>query len=756
MNTNYIAFQDVIFRTPLIPFNQFTNHLEELSRSDEKFKQLFSNKVLQESIYLASPVLFESLQKFLEKGVRDKDEERIEFSLVRYLSRMSTRCTPFGLFAGCSSGTIGDETKIVLKESGAYRRITRLDMFFLCALINKLPSLSDSKKSFRYTSNSTLYQFGDKLRYIEYFYGGARRHYQIAKVDYSEYLEKVLQGAATGATYFELVNLLIQDEITAEEASEFIDELISTQILVNEFEPSVTGADLLQQTLKSVKVLEAGPESEKEEVLNLEKHLLEIEDLLKDINEQPLGETLEMYTPVISKIKETNVRFEPKYLFQTDMVKPVECASLSKNLVNDILDALGLLNKLTASPGESMLSKFRDSFRERYEDKEVPLMKALDVESGIGYGNNNGAGNLLIGNLPKPKPGGSMQNIPWDGLQVLLLEKYNEASRLGASVIELKDEDVAHLKARWDDLPLTISVMCQVLRDDENGREVYMNSAAGSSAANLLGRFCHTDENINRHVGNITTKEEELNPNVLFAEIVHLPEDRMGNILSRPVLRAYEIPFLAKSAVAKEYQIDLSDLMISVREGRIVLRSKRLNKEIVPRLSSAHNFNNNPLPVYQFLCQMQTQNLRGGVYFSWGQVFSNFPWLPRVKYKNVLISAARWIVKKEEFKNVKDLKDNKAVVDYISNWRQTLKMPRYVLQEDGDNALFIDLENALSIRTLISVVHKRPSFILKEFLFDPDNAVVTSKEGGFTNEFVLSFYKNEMAQKPMENLIKEN
>lgn len=64
---------------------------------------------------------------------------------------------------------------------------------------------------------------------------------------------------------------------------------------------------------------------------------------------------------------------------------------------------------------------------------------------------------------------------------------------------------------------------------------IYLRSTGGSSATNLLGRFAHTDQQIYNLVSSIAEREQELNPTVIIAEIVHLPENRTGNILQRPV-----------------------------------------------------------------------------------------------------------------------------------------------------------------------------------------------------------------------------
>lgn len=52
-----------------------------------------------------------------------------------------------------------------------------------------------------------------------------------------------------------------------------------------------------------------------------------------------------------------------------------------------------------------------------------------------------------------------------------------------------------------------------------------------------LGRFCHIDESIMALVKEIADFEQRQTPDVIFAEISHLPESRIGNIASRPVFR---------------------------------------------------------------------------------------------------------------------------------------------------------------------------------------------------------------------------
>src|SRR5262249_55010048 len=131
----------------------------------------------------------------------------------------------------------------------------------------------------------------------------------------------------------------------------------------------------------------------------------------------------------------------------------------------------------------------------------------------------------------------------------------------------------------------------------------------GPSGVTLFGRFCHGDPELRRCVEAHLRAEEALRPEAVFAEVVHLPDGRMGNILCRPVLRGHEIAFLGRSGAASIGQIPLADLYLTLADGRIVLWSRQLGREVIPRLTSAHNFARESLGLYRFLCALQGEGV---------------------------------------------------------------------------------------------------------------------------------------------------
>ena len=200
----YRPFEHFVFRTPLSPF-------EFLNKKDK----LMNNNAFEEALLIASPELSEEVLKLQKTPeMPQKEKERIVGSLYRYYQRACIRPTPFGLFAGCSVGTIGERTKIQLTEQQAYKHTTRLDMNYICALTQQIERNRNVRELLIYYSNNSLYRVGEHIRYVEYHYRKTRRMHKITQVVNSEYIQKVLDLAKVGKRFSELAASLTDDETT--------------------------------------------------------------------------------------------------------------------------------------------------------------------------------------------------------------------------------------------------------------------------------------------------------------------------------------------------------------------------------------------------------------------------------------------------------------------------------------------------------------------------------------------------------------
>jgi len=739
----YEPFNNYLLRSPLFSINFFKNLSKDFEVSDKQLKLICSDKITKEALFLASPSLYFEIEKWLNDETKsEKDEERIKYTILKYLSRMSSRSTPFGLFAGTNVGEFSKKTDITLNTVNTYRRRTRLDMHYLVALSQGLGKVKNIRSQILFYPNSSIYKVGNKLRYIEYVYLNRDRKHNLIEVDDSQYLEKILKKSRKGSLISDLVISLIDDDINEDIAQDFILELISSQILVNELEPSVSGDDALEQIITTLKGINGF-----EDITN---NLEYVKSKLLKLDEK-LGNSPKDYIELGDVLKKVGVDFDIKYLFQADLKIKSKANFLSENILKKVKKGILFLNKITPKDQNTNISKFYEAFQERYEEREVLLSKALDVEIGLGYkqGLKNNETSPLIDNLILNSSNTSEKfiDIRWTNVHSIMQKELINSIKLRKSVIQLKDEHFKDFQIDWNDLPYTMSSLIQVV-EISGVEKIVMSDVSGSSAVNLLGRFCNSDSKLFQYVKRIIDFEENIYKDELLTEIVHMPESRLGNILLRPSFRKFEIPYLAKSNVYNRNQIELNDLTIKISNNEFILKSIKHNKIITPRLSNAHNFTHNSLPIYHFLCDLQSQGLRNVIGFNFTPLVEEYEYLPRVEYDDIIISVASWIIYRESIESIyKELNDEKLLLKSIKNWRRKLKIPQFILLIEGDNELLINLNNISFIKMFLMTVKKKTIFKINEFLFLNDSIVKDYQGNQFNNQIVVSFYNSKYQKK---------
>jgi thiopeptide-type bacteriocin biosynthesis protein len=759
------------FRTPLLPFEELEawsegleapgaledpQHLDQALAADRarlraRLDALLARPEILEAVFLASPSLYEGLAAW-RKDPDSKKGQRAERALVRYYYRMAARATPFGLFSGCSLGRIENGTqaraRLAVVPRPAYERHTRLDMDYLFALAEDLGKDHALREELVYRPNSSLYRAAGRLRYAEARLDKKVRSHHLVAVDTNPFLEETLRRASGGARVEDLVETLVaadpDGEVTPEEARAFVHELIDSQILVSDLSTPVTGPeaihDLIEQLGRHATTREAA------------ERLARVRDALAALDAGGPGALPDRYQEVAETLRELPTSVEMSRLFQLDMVKPGDAPALSAAVVEEALRGLEILWRLAGSPPQEALDRFRSDFSDRYESREVPLLEALDEEIGIGFEKAGDAGaeaSPLLRGMALARPAGE-QTTSWGRRQAVLLAKLEEALARGERQIEITSDDMDRMAPTGEGstppapLPDAFHVMATLVAPSEEALErgefqILFEGAGGPSGARLLGRFCHADPELTRCVTEHLRAEEALRPDAVFAEVVHLPQGRIGNILARPVLRDYEIPYLGRSGAPLERQIPVSDLRVTVEGSRIVLRSQRLGREVIPRLTSAHNFWRGSLGVYRFLCMLQSQGSLGGVSWNWGPL-DGAPYLPRVTSGRLVLSRAAWWMTERE---IKDLAAKKGTERFqaVQEWRERRGMPRQVALADADNELLVDFDNVLSVETFLDVIEDRDRARLFEFFPGPDQLFARGPEGRFVHEILIPFVR---------------
>jgi thiopeptide-type bacteriocin biosynthesis protein len=751
-----------VFRTPLLPFNELLKWGEGLeapaaladpARFEEALARDFTilrsrlratvmQPEVRDALFVASPNIIERFHLWTDAPDSERGR-KVEHVLVRYFSRMTGRPTPFGLFAGVSVGTIGGETRLLIEGRNRYQRHTRLDMEYLFALTDAIMHDPALRKALTFHPNNSLYRAAGRVRYVESRLEEKVRSYHLVAVEDADYLTATLERAAAGATPDALAAALVDEEVSLDEACEYIAQLIDSQILTADLALVVSGPEPVDPLIEQLSTA-----SETRKIANsLERSRMELELMDRD----GLGIETERYRAVAQSLEHLPAKVELSRLFQVDLHKPAPEAMLGGAVLEEIARGVELLHSLSPRTRQDELARFREAFVKRYEAREVPLVEALDEEIGIGFGNSEETTPLLKDvQFPSAPEDGRIDNVRHE----FLLRKLCEALAGGVEEINFEPGELEPLKTKHQlPLPDAFSIAASVAAPSsealsQGGFRVLLGGGSGPSGAALFGRFCHADSTLRQHVTQHLRNEEVLQPEAILAEVVYLPEGRLGNVISRPSMRDYEIPYLARSAVAEHHQLPVTDLCVSVRDNRVRLSSARLNREVVPRVTNAHNYSWMGLGIYRFLCLLQHQGTAASLSWDWGAL-ANAPFLPRVSSGRLVLSQARWRASKDELRAL-GKQHGAARFRAVQAWRAVRRLPRLCALSDGDNILPVDLDNALSVESLVQLVKERDAATLIELFPGSDELCVSGPEGSFVHELIVPFVKSkdDIKQKP--------
>ena len=687
-----------VFRTPLLP-------LSELVRTEEELLARYKAPLLRDALQIASEDLYGQLIR-LEAGevTAGKKRDKVLVSLYKYYTRMCTRCTPFGFFSGTNVGDFGERTSI--RFSGEFTAHTRLDMDYLCNLYEEIIKQPFVKKGLIYLPNNTLYKAFGQWRYVEYrIIGDMVRQHNLVSIDDTEILSMVIGACANGLGFNQIVNLIKELGIDVQLGEEYVHQLIDDQVLTSNIYPNLTG-EIYQASLFS-ELARIDPTR----FGNLSGHLDKVlgNGMPPLVKSKVAGELL----------SEFNVPGRSNRLLQTDMLKkPKECY-INANVRDIVQEVVQLSSYLMIQQYDvKRLENFKRAFAERYEGAFVPLTQVLDPDLGIGYKNAISSGQSS-----------SDLNAVERQIQAFKLGIFLKAMRSGTGTVEITKEQFTQFKDRQAKrMPNSYYALVSLMEDKAGETTIRFENAGGPSSVNLIARFGFMDPAVQELCVQQAAEDQAGYPGAIVAEIVHFPQGRIGNVLLRPHFRDYEITYLGSSSLPPERQIRVSDLYIGPKGDRLVLFSKKHNKEVMPRLSTAHNFHFDSLPIYQFLCDLQSQNAIQGVFWSWDEL-TNQEMLPRVTYKNVVLSLARWNVNTARFSN-----ETADGTESLFERLKELQLPMRFRVCQADNDLYIDMDTRLGRMTFLRLCSKNTSLVVEEFIYDQDNTT-----GGYTNEVIIPY-----------------
>ncbi|MBQ4839039.1 lantibiotic dehydratase [Pseudoalteromonas luteoviolacea] len=726
-----------VIRTPRLALEQLVAFGDENQDTNTLLSAWLATPGVEEAIYLASPSLLERIEQWRTKP-DSKQGKKVAHALIKYMVRMCSRPTPFGLFSGIHQGKVDSQTTLTPASHTKDTRKTRLDMFYLSALKEHFIKHASRSDHLTYKPNSSHYFIAEQCRYIETYLSDDTMQYRLSAVESDEYFKFALELAKPGLSFNELVTRFLAhyQEADQEEVESYIQDLIDEGVLLADIPLPLTGDSPDQALLKSIEGIKELDAADK-----LATALSQIEQL----DNARSGE-IAPYKQLLSHLESLPVKAQENKLFQSDIYREFEQCQISEMEIKRVQKQLEVIAGLTITSPSSGLSQFMTQFNSRFEGQFVPLDVILDDESGIGISTETGYEAPLVAGLNLARNGSSQATAP----EVSMIENIVERA---LSLPENRGKDCVVLKSKKlkgkinnkdavKNFPYSFGTMLSLYQDDRGNPVYKFNGCYGPSAANLLGRFCHLDAQLKESVTEHLAHEQSHSEDVIFAEVVHMPEGRPGNVIARPHLRQYEIVFMADSALSDEFQIPLSDLHVWVEGQKVKLWSKRLNKQVIPRLSSAHNYSARSLSAYKFLCMLQHQEGRAP-HFSMPSSTERASFVPRVMLDNLILSEKIWRIERTELEAInKKGQFNRQQLDELMNKYQLDAQVSFAM---ADNVLQLDLRNPDMFAILLGESKGQTTVELKEVLTSAYRSRVVDSAGHhYNNEVIVPFF-NEHA-----------
>ena len=728
-------------RLPFRPVNHLLKQINSFIENSTTDQNLLLGSLLkepwaEESLFLASPALHAAWQPL--KARPAEIETPLANALWRYIFRSYGRSTPYGLFAGMGIGTIGLDRHVDIGDQ-PWQTKSRPDTTILAAISRSLVNNESIRPQLRYRLNNSAYEMAGDFRFSEQIQTAIKPQIVLSSLASTPDLKILVdyireRGEASYSELTTLYGVEFQEEVSA-----YIDTLIDNQFLVSNLTIPITGLDMTTNLLDQLSELSS--EHACSGLLLKAKRLLD----RPSINLSNLFQAQQLLSEIVSQPDDL-VR-EPNSLIQTDLFFYPAQLQLDSPTVLQIADQYSHLLPILYRNQPSPLEDFAQRFRDRYENQEIDLLTALDPDVGVGFTTETLSMYSFLNDLPFPPAVTAPPLV--DSHERLREVIYSRYIMNGRNIVELTESDInkvakvtpeRSLPPSWYLHGELFSPKSHVYNDpkantgqpdstaDQQWRFV-LNSTIGASSAFFFGRFCHGHVPLKEAVESMCIWEQTQYPDDILAEIVHLPLTplRAGNVVTRPILRPFEIPYLTPAGVSRSHTIFLSDLRISVTaKGDVVLRTRKGGHRVRPRLSTAHNSYLGD-EVYQLLaCLHQTEYSALG--WSWGSL-SQLPSLPRLVYRNLVISPAQWIVRKDAL-----IPDAALTVESL---RKLYRLPRYVQFIEGDNKLLLDLDFEPAGRILIEAVRKQDKIVLKEWLGESYQPWLTYLDANYVSELVI-------------------
>lgn len=696
---------------------------------------LDSSFPVESAIALASPSLYKGLARLRSGEIDARREKHIFAGLLRYLIRMSTRPTPFGLFAGVAPGFFGEETTLQLGVPALGRWRARPDMNWLLAFLKDLEASPSLLTHLTVQRNQLVYLVGERIILLDDDPYGQKQD-QTLSLRASHAVRKALELAHEPVAYLALRDALQASfpGVKPEKIVRLLGQLWEHGLLISTLHPSLTDVQPASTLLRQLEKLEGTDEAR--------QLLTSVLAFSAAIDQDRAGRSPDFPAELIAlQHGQTSSRRYASPI-QVDSLLSLSAPTLHKDIGTVAARAAELLLRFTPFPQSAPhLQVYRHRFLEKYgPGAEVPLLELLSPELGL---------DAPPGYTRPPctfQQNGTDQHPLQERRERTLQALMQEALVDRSLEVELSEDHLAALETwqpRIQQAPLSLEIYLHIHATsrqalDEGKFWAIVGPNPGSTGAGRsFGRFLDLP---GMHALNalrqLLAREEALEAEAVFAEFSYQPTDaREANVALRPLLRTYEIAVGTAPILPSAHVIPLHDLLVGIRDERFYLYSRRLNKRVI--VCQLHMLTAVQAPnVCRFLTEIAADGLPVLTGFDWGSL-AGAPFLPRVtvphgQQAKLILTPACWNLQATTIQPQGEGDPEMRLFTGLQRWRSRWRVPRYVYLTELDNRLLLDLEHpqmAVELFKALTALKGEQALTLQEQLPDFEHLWLTDTQG---------------------------
>lgn len=741
-----------ILRAPIFSVDKYIETFDNDFSKEALTKRLIElcgDTAIREAIAVSSKSLNEAIIR-LENGENPKKKDQIISSILKYIIRVTTRTTPYGLFSGVLVGEFDEKTDIRLDLRKFHVKRARPDMQWLFAVMRRIENNEEILPELYVRANDICTINGSRLD-IAYISNYGQMHKEnsddnlSASIRYTSQVKFVMEAAKTPIKYGELLNIIKKNnpETPIEKIRNFLKQLLNYEYLLTNIRPPLINNAPFDYIVSRLEGIEAAKD--------IYLSLTELQALINKYNNLAIGEGYELYNDIINKMKLIE---ESKDYLQIDLKikadKSVVCHEVAKE-IEKVTNIMFRVCKDISEP--AYMKSYKKDFLQKYGyEREIPVIELLDDDKGIGAP----AGYMMPRSRRtneedlKPEVATSLQKHLINKILYALINKEKE--------IVITDEDIDKIEGKnsynLDDIPKSFELSVFLSADsssdiDKGNYKLFIGPNYGShGAGKILGRFLDIfPDEVHKKIKALNEKEKEMvDSDTILAELVCLHQNgRTANISLCNSARDYEIAISTSYSKEEKNRLYISDLYIGIdRNNKFYIKSKSLNKKVI--ILTGHMLNTlDGSNIYRFLREISLYNEKDIMSIFYRNGLEKFGHTPRIRYNRVVLKRAAWKLSNDILGIKGAATDKKEFYEAIACWREKWNVPQYVYEVENDNRILINLDNELLCDELYYLLKKEANkeVILTEMEEDFDNLWIQGEGGRYFSEIVVPLIRNK-------------